>query len=75
MITKEQLDSWYEHKSNKEHTIEQEMKLREAFLETYNCTEDDVMEDEDGMQYIMIQNESDHSDGYQVDYKRIDLPL
>lgn len=45
---------------------------RAEWLAEHRMVEMDVLDD-DG-EYIMVQNESDHSDGYQIDFQRVDLP-
>ena len=48
---------------------------RNKWLADYNLTESDVLVDvESGEEFIMVMDESDHSDDYQIHWKKVFLP-
>lgn len=59
--------------ANRDH-LEAEAELIYEWLGARGCDFTDVLHDEDGTAYIMREEESDHSDTYQIDVRRVEIP-
>lgn len=63
------------HKEAKEKYNTGDKNLRrEAWLSEYGLSEKDVLMDEEGKEFVYVQSESDHSERYEVWYKKVELP-
>lgn len=52
-----------------EKVLEDMYDARDKELESIGASDDEVLADEEG-DYVMVKNESDHSDNYQIDFKK-----
>ena len=55
--------------------LEQEYYQRQDWLKDFGVQEKDVLVDDSGEEFIFIENETDHSDVYQVELNKVKVPF